>query len=236
MYLRTRQAVLSHRKKKSLLTVKDSLADSGRSSKSSSSFNLTNTALEESGNNSTLLSEDLELPEEGIVCDGTVMYSLSRLTSPYLYPCMFQYSVLCTAVLITMWRRVSSSLVTRDTSDRDHSLSSCHRQMINCNGSHAGLFSGVFIVVITIVSLILTFVLSSSSNESPYDLSSLVTSSSSILIYSLALAATLIGTCQIRSLVYDHSVSNFLNKLLLILSQSGILLSSVGSAMFCDVQ
>ena len=34
---RTRQAVLNHRRKKSLLTVKESMADSGRSSKTSSS-------------------------------------------------------------------------------------------------------------------------------------------------------------------------------------------------------
>ena len=35
--LRTRQAFVAHRRKKSLLTVKDSLADSGRSSKTSGS-------------------------------------------------------------------------------------------------------------------------------------------------------------------------------------------------------
>ena len=136
------------------------------------------------------------LPQDGIVCDGAVMYSLSRLTSPYLYPCLVQYSVLATGVLLTMWRRVSQEHVSRHVSDQNSS--SCTRHMVNCNGSHAGLFCGVLIVVMTIVSIILTFVLASSTHDSPYDMSSLVRSSSAILIYSVAAVATLIGTCQIR--------------------------------------
>ena len=52
--------------------------------------------------NVSLVSE-----EEGMMCDGAMMFSLSRVTSPYLYPCLVQYSLLCAGVLLTMWTRAS---------------------------------------------------------------------------------------------------------------------------------
>ena len=129
------------------------------------------------------------------MCDGTVIYSLSRLTSPYLYPCLVQYSLICVAVLAAMWTSVSSERKLRPQ-DKLYS-SSCHRYSVDCNGSHAGLFCGVLMVVLTIVSVILTFVFSNVTHNQ-MQLSDLVRSISDLLLYSIALVAVLVGSCQMR--------------------------------------
>ena len=154
-------------------------------------------------------SEDNNIGSDSVMCDGTIMFSLSHVTSPYLYPCLVQYCVLCTGVLLTMWRNVTSEHKTQkhrgvgdgDKMCGDYVSSSCQRYNVDCNGSHAGLFCGVVIVVLTIVSIILTFVFSSSSWSHDHDpdlLSSLVTSLSDLVLYTVATVAVLIGTCQIR--------------------------------------
>ena len=193
-----------------------------------------------------------EAVDEEVICDGTVIFSLSRLTSPYLYPCLAQYSLICVAVVAAMW--VSVSTEHRQLRSRGDKLfsSSCHRYSVDCNGSHAGLFCGVVMVVITIVSVILGFVFSNVSHNQ-LELSGLVRSLSDLALYSIALVAVLVGTCQIRSvsspslspspsphnsyswsLAYDGSGSNFLSKIILISSQSGVLLFAVSSALFCE--
>ena len=205
--------------------------------------------LTRSGHNTTGSGEAVD---EEVICDGTVIFSLSRLTSPYLYPCLAQYSLICVAVVAAMW--VSVSTEHRQLRSRGDKLfsSSCHRYSVDCNGSHAGLFCGVVMVVITIVSVILGFVFSNVSHNQ-LELSGLVRSLSDLALYSIALVAVLVGTCQIRSvsspslspspsphnsyswsLAYDGSGSNFLSKIILISSQSGVLLFAVSSALFCE--
>ena len=138
-----------------------------------------------------------ESDEEGnLICDGAVIFSLSRLTSPYLYPCLVQYSLICLAVLLTMWTSVSSEQIQEKVQDKLYS-SSCNRYSVDCNGSHAGLFCGVLLVVLTILSVILTFVFSNVTHDQ-IQLSDLVRSLSDLLLYSIALLAVLVGTCQMR--------------------------------------
>ena len=149
--------------------------------------------------NMTGQAEVGEAVEDDVICDGTVIFSLSRLTSPYLYPCLVQYSLICLAVVAAMWSSVATEH-RRQRRSRGQTLysSSCHRYSVDCNGSHAGLFCGVIMVVITIVSVILTFVFSNVSHNQ-LELSELVRSLSDLALYSIALVAVLLGTCQIRS-------------------------------------
>ena len=141
--------------------------------------------------NLTTQTEDTD-----VMCDGAVIFSLSRLTSPYLYPCLVQYSLICLAVLLTMWTSVSSEQIQEKVQDKLYS-SSCNRYSVDCNGSHAGLFCGVLLVVLTILSVILTFVFSNVTHDQ-IQLSDLVRSLSDLLLYSIALLAVLVGTCQMR--------------------------------------
>ena len=143
---------------------------------------------------------DSQVPTSTPACSSTVS-SAPRSSSPCGGACP-PVSWPETPVIVTT---VSAPVIVRWSTAMDLTLvsspesSSWSSQLVNKKLIFWTSFKNYFSV-----SLILTFVLSSSSNESPYDLSSLVTSSSSILIYSLALAATLIGTCQIR---YNRSVA-----------------------------
>ena len=148
------------------------------------------------------------------MCDGEMMFSLSRVTSPYLYPCLVQYSLLCAGVLLTMWTRASREHeVVSNTSGTGARMgtpgltSACSARIPDCNGSHGGLFCGVLVVVFTIVSLILTFVLVTTDAGDQLELSDythslpladLVKFLSCLVIYLVATVAVLLGMCQMR--------------------------------------
>ena len=85
--------------------------------------------------------------------------------------------------------------------------SACSARIPDCNGSHGGLFCGVLVVVFTIVSLILTFVLVTTDAGDQLELSDythslpladLVKFLSCLVIYLVATVAVLIGMCQMR--------------------------------------
>ena len=148
------------------------------------------------------------------MCDGAMMFSLSRVTSPYLYPCLVQYSLLAAAVLLTMWTRTAREHeAVREAGPRlgtpgPGTLTTvCSVRVPDCNGSHGGLFCAVLVVVFTIVSVILTFVLATSDAgdlpdlpELPVSLplADLVKFLSCLVIYMVATVAVLLGMCQMR--------------------------------------
>ena len=93
----------------------------------------------------------------------------------------------------------------------------CQRAGLDCDGSHAGLFCGVLVIVFTITSIILSSVFSADLTAdlatadlttadlatadltaSPIPLGGLVRSLSSLVLYTVATLAVLVGTCQIR--------------------------------------
>ena len=112
----------------------------------------------------------------------------------------------------------------------------CQRAGLDCDGSHAGLFCGVLVIVFTITSIILSSVFSADLTAdlatadltadittadlttadlaaddlasadlttaeltaSPVPLGGLVRSLSSLVLYTVATLAVLVGTCQIR--------------------------------------
>ena len=198
----------------------------------------------------------------------------------------------------------------------------CQRAGLDCDGSHAGLFCGVLVIVFTITSIILSSVFSADLTTADLatadltadlttadlaaadlrtadltadltaadltadlatadvatadlttadlatadlttadltaspELGGLVRSVSSLVLYTVATLAVLVGTCQIRcgdistylniyisiyltiyrSLRYSPSVSGLLAKLLLVSGQTGVLLYTVGSGLRCHLQ
>ena len=103
----------------------------------------------------------------------------------------------------------------------------CQRAGLDCDGSHAGLFCGVLVIVFTITSIILSSVFSADLatadlttadlatpdlttpdlTASP-ELGGLVRSVSSLVLYSVAMLAVLVGNCQIRCV--DIYISTYL--------------------------
>ena len=107
----------------------------------------------------------------------------------------------------------------------------CQRAGLDCDGSHAGLFCGVLVIVFTITSIILSSVFSADLatadlttadlatpdlttpdlTASP-ELGGLVRSVSSLVLYTVATLAVLVGTCQIRCVdIYISSLDIYLS-------------------------
>lgn len=88
-----------------------------------------------------------------------IMGNLVQNAAPFLFPCTIEYSLICAVILFEMWKHLCSD----DDSMRHQLLKTpkdSHQLSINCAGSHRGMFCGILIVVLTIISLIMYFVLS----------------------------------------------------------------------------
>jgi hypothetical protein len=93
---------------------------------------------------------------------SSIMGSLVQNASPYLFPCTIEYSLICAVILYEMWHNVPRVVAKKThaggknappTRDMDHQFS------VDCSGAHRGLFSGIILLVATIISLIMFFVL-----------------------------------------------------------------------------
>jgi len=195
--------------------------------------------------NSMILDLDSEVTPESednslqYLCDPTMISQLKLDSSPYLYPCLVQFSLICAAVLFIMWKNVATEhqyykltkLKLMHDEDRGDYSSSCQRYSVDCNGSNTGLFCGVMVVVLTIVSLILFFVFITNTDPYLQHLAVQVASYSEIALYGLTSIAVMLGMCQMRRLWYDVSRSLELDTALLATAQAGVLLYASFSAV-----
>ena len=196
--------------------------------------------------NETVFSDSdevLELEESDIkyMCDNPIIYQLKQDSSPYLYPCLVQFSLICGAVLLIMWRNVASEhnhyklakLKIGHYEDRYDYSSTCQRYSVDCNGSNTGLFCGVMVIIATIVSLIVFFVFITNTDQNLQNLAVQFASFSELGLYGLTSVAVMIGMCQMRRLWYDVSRRLELDIILLVTGQAGVLIyasfSAVGS-------
>lgn len=90
---------------------------------------------------------------------GNIMGNLVQDAAPFLFPCTIEYSLICAVILFEFWKHIS-------TEDEQHNLpiyrshKDTQQLSINCAGSHRGMFCGILVIVLTILSLIMYFVLS----------------------------------------------------------------------------
>jgi hypothetical protein len=104
---------------------------------------------------------------------------LVQNASPFLFPCVIEYSLICAAILYVMWKNVKPAVEGDEDGDspedgnhqkrllssrssgmvRVSSKRSRHHYSMDCAGANRGLFTGIIILVFTIISLILFFVL-----------------------------------------------------------------------------
>ena len=211
-----------------------------------SELNMNNSELGEDLVNEGMIINSEDAPESDhsdlhYLCDNTIIYQLKQDSSPYLYPCLVQFSLICGAVLLIMWRNVATEheyyklakLKLLHDQDRCDYSSTCQRYSVDCNGSNTGLFCGVMVVVVTIVSLILFFVFITNKDPNLQNLAVQVASFSELALYGLTTVAVMIGMCQMRRLWYDVSRRLELDTILLVTAQTGVLLyasfSAVGS-------
>lgn len=99
-----------------------------------------------------------------------------------------------------------------------------HHYSVDCARAHKGLFVGILILVLTIISLILFFVLISR----PELVSFAVTEVNvcELTLYGMSTMATLIGMFQMRKLRYDGTRNLELDNILLVAAQTGMFIYS----------
>ncbi|KAF4523612.1 hypothetical protein B566_EDAN014586 [Ephemera danica] len=205
----------------------------------------TNKAVMNSTHNNTSLhhraTRGLKGPYDIFECRRTnIMGSLVQNASPFLFPCTIEYSLICAVILYAMWKNVST--VTRperpgfSTIGRGGSVRSAGKLVaqhssqhfsVDCANAHRGLFSGILVLVLTIISLIMFFVLL---REEEFALIAIYEFNiCELTLYSTATVAALLCMFQMRNLKYEVNRHLELDNILLIIAQTGLYIYSMFS-------
>ncbi|XP_065363840.1 proton channel OtopLc [Calliphora vicina] len=171
----------------------------------------------------------LKGPYQIFECRRTnILGTLVQDASPFLFPCTIEYSLICAAILYVMWKSISRPQTPKP--QRPDMISSPvkrspHHYSVDCARAHKGLFVGILILVLTIISLILFFVLISRPDF--VALAVMEVTICELFIYATATIATLVGMFQIRHLQYDAFRSFSLDDILLVGAQTGSFLYNI---------
>nr|CAD7423613.1 unnamed protein product [Timema monikensis] len=155
---------------------------------------------------------------------SNIMGSLVQNASPFLFPCTIEYSLICAVILYEMWKNVKPEMeegskrgAFRMTVNTPHSL---HHFTVDCTSAHKGLFSGILVLVLTIISLILFFVL----NEDPQYKQTAVfeVNVCELVLYIISTIAVIVCMIQMRGLN------------LLVMAQTGMYIYCMFSIIGCS--
>ncbi len=143
-----------------------------------------------------------------------VMGSLTQNAGPFLFPCAIEYSLICAAIFYEIWKHTghgdhggghhegtstSGSPSGSRTPHTPNSLGSArrspHHYSVDCTNANKGLFFGIFVLVLTIISMILFLVLIN--REEFKDMAVTEVHLSELILYLMTLAAVLIGMIQV---------------------------------------
>ncbi|KRG07192.1 proton channel OtopLc isoform X1 [Drosophila mojavensis] len=167
----------------------------------------------------------------------TIMGALVQQLSPFLFPCTIEYSLICAVILFEMWKTVKSIPdidKTRKNSIKPIAQKPAHHFSVDCSQSHKGLFFGILIIVMTIISMIMYFVLYT---QPGYEL--IATQEVTLwetFMYFMCASAVITGMILMRDLRYikdtsDEHHSMDLDNLLLVVAQTGVYLYGMFSIL-----
>ncbi|XP_045134116.1 proton channel OtopLc-like isoform X2 [Portunus trituberculatus] len=152
-----------------------------------------------------------------------LMGELVDKASPFLFPCTIEYSLLCAGVLYVVWNNINKPEVTRD-GDSDISTYLArrvrHHYSVDCAHANRGLFMGILVLVLTIISLILFFVLIN--NEAYKSLAIMEANIIELSVYSVATVTVVVGMIQMRELEFVPEGDIELDNILLLIAQTGV--------------
>lgn len=155
-----------------------------------------------------------------------IIGTLVQDASPFLFPCTIEYSLICAAILYVMWRSICRPSHVQPLRIEGHTplKRSPHHYSVDCARAHKGLFIGILVLVLTIISLILFFVLIS--RPEFVTLAVMEVTVCELILYGTATLATVIGMVQVRHLRYDSMRTFALDDILLVGGQTGLFLYS----------
>ncbi|KAG8196240.1 hypothetical protein JTE90_023798 [Oedothorax gibbosus] len=165
-----------------------------------------------------------------------IMGELVQNASPFLFPCTIEYSLICAAILYVMWknigqfRQVTSGLDSASLSGAlVHGSRHRHYYQVDCAKANKGLFTGIMVLVLSIICLIIFFVLI---NKPQYKyLAILEAHIAELVLYLLTTLAVVIALVQVRELKYNPHQIMELDSILLVVAQSGLYLFTMFSVI-----
>ncbi|CAG5009771.1 unnamed protein product [Parnassius apollo] len=171
----------------------------------------------------------LKGPHHIFECRRTnIMGSLVQDASPFLFPCTIEYSLICAAILYVMWKNISkypskdvaAAIAKARLLEGLAYKKSPHLYSVDCARAHKGLFFGILVLVLTIISLILFFVLISKKEYAT--LAVVEVNVCELTLYAMTTFASLAGMVCVRNLKYDGNRNLELDNILLVGAQTGM--------------
>lgn len=164
-----------------------------------------------------------------------IMGSLVQNASPFLFPCTIEYSLICAVILFEMWKQ-TIGLSDQPVEKRDRKISTsernAHHFSVDCSRAHHGMFAGILVIVLTIISLIMFYVLSKVAQYRT--LATLQITWCEIILYMVASGAAFAAFVKMRYLKFSQSSGGTpLDLMLLIVAQSGVYLYCMFSIIGC---
>lgn len=197
-------------------------------------MNFTNLIFEKSENLTRVERSLPELIQPAVLeCRrSNIMGELVQEASHFLFPCTIQYSLICAAILYIMWKNIGRLGQTKSDNGiavNSASLSTIQKQYnhVDCTKANKGLFTGILVLVLSIISIILFYVLIS--KPSYRELAITEARITELGLYLLTSVAVAIALIQIRELKYNSNQDTELDKILLIVAQSGLYLFTMFS-------
>ena len=128
-----------------------------------------------------------------------LMGALTQNASPFLFPCAIEYSLICAAIMYTIWRHAGRNMNRQESADISNGMTSSrrspHHYSVDCTNANKGLFFGIFVLVMTIISMILFFVLINREDYKSLAITEVFLAE--LVLYSLTLIAVIIGMVQV---------------------------------------
>ncbi|XP_025831814.1 proton channel OtopLc-like isoform X3 [Agrilus planipennis] len=197
--------------------------------------------------------------------EGHVMGSLVQNASPFLFPCKIEYSLICAVILFEMWKEIkantkeskdasSQSGINNDVRSPGHhghfnwhlfgsAMQSHHHFSVDCSKAHKGLFSGILVIVLTIISLIMFFVLTSypgaKEEKSVYlNNAEIEVQVVELILYIISIITVVMAMIKMRPMKYcrkthDGHSSLGLDNTLLVVAQTGMFIYCMFSIIGC---
>lgn len=162
-----------------------------------------------------------------------IMGKLLNNSSSFLFPCTIEYSLICAVILFEMWKQSINAGQPKRSRDRKISTTTqnAHHFSVDCSRAHHGMFAGILVIVLTIISLIMFYVL----NIPLYhELATLEVTITEMILYVLTSLAVFGAFIRMRDLKFSQTFGGMpLDLLLLVVAQSGVYMYCMFSIVGC---
>lgn len=159
-------------------------------------------------------------------CQRTnIIGELVQKASPFLFPCTIEYSLICAAICYIMWKNIGRPMrrpTDVPTYGRHH-----HHYRVDCSNAIKGLFTGILVLVMAIISVIVFFVLVI--RPEFHDLALMEAHVAELVLFTITSIAPLLAMYRIRHFRYARHRNVELDNILLIVAQTGVYLFSIFS-------